>query len=97
MDQSVKMDPRTYDNIRKIMIGQRDDYTTRGPLVVCLYFKQSFKLIAINLTKQQALGADLKATRWIHFTGNLNGPGQTILFYSWRRRKKYCSIIGFFT
>ena len=45
------------------MIGQRDDYTTRGPLVVCLYFKQSFKLIAINLTKQQALGADLKATR----------------------------------
>ena len=97
MDQPVKMDPRTYDNIRKIMIGQRDDYTIRGPLVVCLYFKQSFKLIAINLTKQQALGADLKATRWIHFTGNLNGPGQTILFYSWRRRKKYCSIIGFFT
>ena len=97
MDQPVKMDPRTYDNIRKIMIGQRDDYTTRGPLVVCLYFKQSFKLIAISLTKQQALGADLKATRWIHFTGNLNGPGQTILFYSWRRRKKYCSIIGFFT
>lgn len=96
MDQPVKKDPRTCDNIRKIMIGQRDDYTTRGPLVVCLYFKQSFKLIAINLTKQQALGADLKAMRWIHFTGNLDGPEQTILFYSWRRRKKYCSIVGFF-
>ena len=96
MDQPVKKDPRTCDNIRKIMIGQGDDYTTRGALVVCLYFKQSFKLIAINLTKQQALGADLKAMRWIHFTGNLDGPGQTILFYSWRRRKKYCSFVGFF-
>ena len=45
------------------MIGQGDDYTTCGPLDVFLYFKQSFKLIAINLTKQQALGADLKAMR----------------------------------
>ena len=27
-DQSVKNDERTYDNIRKIVTGQGDDYTT---------------------------------------------------------------------
>ena len=27
-DQQVKSDIRTYDNIQKIVIGQRDDYTT---------------------------------------------------------------------
>ena len=46
-------------NIRKIATDQRDDYTT-GCLLDCLYFKENYKLIAIDLSKQQALDADPK-------------------------------------
>ena len=58
-NQSVKSYMRTYGNIRKIATDQRDDYTT-GCLLDCLYFKENYKLIAIDLSKQQALDADPK-------------------------------------
>ena len=52
-DQPVKNDLRTYDIIQKIAIGQGDNCTT-----VCLldypYFKENYKLIAIDLSKPQA-------------------------------------------
>ena len=44
-------------------------------LVVCLldynYFKKYYKVIAIDLSKQQALDADPKAIQQINFNGNL--------------------------
>ena len=43
-----------YDNIRKIATDQGDDYTT-GCLLDYPYFKQHFKLITIDLRKQQKL------------------------------------------
>ena len=59
-DQSVKSDVRTYDNVRKTKIGQEDDWAT-----CCLldysYFKENYILLAIDLSKQQALDADPKA------------------------------------
>ena len=69
-DQPVKSDPRTY-SIWKIMIDQGDDYTT-GCLVDYPYAKENYKLIVIDLIKQQALYADPKAMQQIKFTGNLN-------------------------
>ena len=59
-DQPVKNDLRTYDNVVNILIGQRDDYTT-GCLLDYPYFKENYKLTAIDLSKQQALDADPKA------------------------------------
>ena len=59
-DQLVKSSMRTYDNIWKIETGQRDDYTTRC-LLDYNYFKNSYNMIAIDLSKQQALDADPKA------------------------------------
>ena len=41
------------------MIGQGDDYTT-GCLLDYPYFKENYKLIAIDRSKQQALDADAK-------------------------------------
>ena len=38
---------KTYENIRKITTGQGDDYTT-GCLLDYLYFKENYKMIAIN-------------------------------------------------
>ena len=50
---------RTYNNILKIAIGQGDDYTT-GCLLDYNYFNNYYKMIAINLNKQQNLDADPK-------------------------------------
>ena len=58
-DEPLKNDMRTYDNIRKIETGQEDDNTT-DCLLDYPYFKKH-KLIAIDLSKQQALDADPKA------------------------------------
>ena len=70
-DQPVKRYLRTYkDNIRKIAIGQGDDYTTSW-LLDYSYFNKYCKMIAIDLNKQQALDADPKAIQQIDFTRNL--------------------------
>ena len=65
--QLVKNNLRTiYDNIWKIETRQGDDYTT-GCLLDYLYFKTYYKLIAIDLSKQQELDAELKAIKHINF------------------------------
>ena len=56
-DQLIKNNKITYENIRKIATGQGDDYTT-GCLLDYSYFKDSYKMIAVDLNKQQALDAD---------------------------------------
>ena len=59
-DQPIKNNKVTYENIRKIDTGQGDDYTT-GCLLDYPYFKDSCKIIAADLSKQQALDADRRA------------------------------------
>ena len=41
---------KTYENIRKIATGKGDDYTT-GCLLDYPYFKDNYKMIAIDLSK----------------------------------------------
>ena len=79
-DQPVKNDKVTYENIRKITIGQGDDYTT-GCLLDYTYFKKYYKMIAIDLSKQQALDADPRAIQQINFTANLDRAGNTTMFF----------------
>ena len=51
---------RTYENIQEIATGQEDDYTTDClPEDNC--FKKHYKMVAIDLSKQQALDANPKA------------------------------------
>ena len=79
-NQPIKNYLKTYDNIRKIATGQGDDYTT-GCLLDYPYFKIYYKLIAIDLSKQQKLDADPKAIQQINFTGNLDrAEGSTMFF-----------------
>ena len=81
-DQSVKNNKATYENIRKLATLQGDDYTT-GFLLDYMYFKNYFKLIAVDLSKQQALDDDPKAIQQINFTANLDRAGKKeILFNS---------------
>ena len=70
-DQPVKNDMRTYDNIREMATGQGDDNTTSF-LLDYVYFKNYYKMVAIDLSKQQTLDADPKVIQQANFTGNLN-------------------------
>ena len=78
-DQPVKNYKVTYETIRKITIGQGDDYKT-GCLLDYTYFKKYYKMIAIDLSKQQVLDADPKAIQQINFTANLNEANTRFYF-----------------
>ena len=79
-DQPIKNNKVTYDNTRKIAIGQGDDYTT-GCLLDYSYFVNSCKMIAVDLSKQQALDADPRAIQQINFTANLDRAGNTRVYF----------------
>ena len=79
-DQPIDRMTKTYENIRKIATGQGDGYTT-GCLLDYSYFKNHYKMIAIDLSKQQALDADPRAIQQINFTANLDRNGNTTMFF----------------
>ena len=79
-DQPINNMIKTYENIRKITTGQGDDYTT-GCLLDYTYFKKYYKMIAVDLSKQQALDADPKAIQQINFTSNLYKAGNTTFYF----------------
>ena len=79
-DQPIKNNKITYDNTGKIVIGQGDDYTT-GCLLDYPYFKKTCKMIAVDLSKQQALDADPRAIQQINFTANLDRAGNTRVYF----------------
>ena len=76
-DQPINSMNKTYDNIRKIATGKRDGYTT-GCLLDYPYFKESYKIIAIDLSRQNELDADPRAIQQINFTANLD---RAIFYY----------------
>ena len=45
------------------------------------YFKDYYKMIAIDLSKQQFLDADVRAIQQINFTANLDRAGNTTMFF----------------
>ena len=58
-DHPVKNDERTYEKIQKNVTGPGDDYTT-GYLLHYVYLKNYYRVIVIDLRKQQELDADTK-------------------------------------
>ena len=67
---------KQYHEVRKVSTGKDDDYTT-GCLLDHAYFKDNYRLIAVNLSKQKALGADPKAIQQIVFQGVVGGDDNT--------------------
>ena len=65
---------------QKNYCGQGDYYTT-GCLLDYAYFKNYQKMIAINLSKQQAFNADPRAIQQINFTANLDRAGNTRIYF----------------
>ena len=79
-DQPINNMNNSYKNIRKITTGKEDDYTT-GCLLDYSYFKENYKMIATDLSKQQVLDADPRAIQQINFTTNLDMVGNTTMFF----------------
>ena len=70
-DQPINGMNKTYENIRKIATDKGDDYTT-GCLLNYPYFKENFKMIAIDLSRQNELDIGPSAIQQINFTANLD-------------------------
>ena len=78
--QLINSELKTHENIRKIATGQGDGHTT-GYLLDYSYFKETYKMITIDLSKQQALDADPKTIQQISFAANLDRAGNTTMFF----------------
>ena len=79
-DQPIKNNKATYENVRKIVTGQGDDYTT-GCLLDYTYCKYIYQMSAINLSKQQILDIDPRAIEQINFTANLDRASNTRIYF----------------
>ena len=79
-DQPIKNIKITYENIKKIATGQGDHYTT-GCLLDYSYFMDTYKMIAVDLSKQQVLDAGPRAIQQINFTANLDRDGNTRIYF----------------
>ena len=86
-DQPINSINNIYENIRKIATGKGDDYTT-GCLLDYSYFKDYYKIISIDLSKQQELDSDPRKIQQINFTGNLNRDGNTTIFFITEQEKE---------
>ena len=69
--QEINNYTETYDNNRNIATGKGDDYTTRC-LLDFSYFKDHYKMVAIDLSQKQALDADPRAIEQMNFTSKFS-------------------------
>ena len=65
-DNPIESDIEKYRELKKVMIGKGEDYTT-GSLLDFNYFKRHYKLVAVDLFKQKELDADPRAIQQIEF------------------------------
>ena len=79
---------KQYDEVKKVSTGYGDDYTT-GCLLDYAYFKDNYRLIAVDLSKQKALDADPRTIQQIVFQRVVGGEDNTkIRLYAILERSK---------
>ena len=71
---------------------QANDYTA-GCLLDYSYFMDTYKMIAVDLSKQQVLDADPRAIEQINFTANLDRAGNTRIYFILEEAKE--TILNF--
>ena len=65
-DNPIESDIEKYRELKKVMIGKGEDYTT-GSLLDYDYFNKHYKLVAVDLPKQKELDPDPRAIQQIEF------------------------------
>ena len=86
-DRPINNMNKTYENIIKIATGKGDDYTT-GCLLDYPYFKDYYKMIAVDLSKQKELDADSRKIQQVNFTANLDRAGNTTVSFIIEQEKE---------
>ena len=89
-DNPIESDIEKYRELKKVMIGKEEDYTT-GSLLDFNYFDKH-KLVAVDLSKQKELDADPRAIQQIEFKYML-GTNSTIY---WVLEKSKETIVEFY-
>ena len=77
-DQAIDSNIKRFEEIRKLTIGQDEDYTT-GCLLDYDYIKNHYRLIAVDLSRQRELGTDPKAIQQIELVGQLKNPDDAVV------------------
>ena len=90
-DNPIASDIEKYRELKKLMIGKGEDYTT-GSLLDFNYFDKRYKLVAVYLSKQKELDADPRAIQQIEFKYML-GTNSTIY---WVLEKSKETILEFY-
>ena len=75
-DNLIESDIEKYRELKKVMIGKGENYTT-GSSFDLNYFNKHYKLVAVDLSKQKELDADPRAIQQIEFKYML-GTNSTI-------------------
>ena len=87
----IESDIEKYRELKKVMIGKGEDYTT-GSLLDYNYFDKHYKLVAVDLSKQKELDADPRAIQQVEFKYML-GTDSTIC---WVLEKSKETILEFY-
>ena len=90
-DNPIENDVEKYRELKKVITGKGEDYTT-GSLLDFDYFKKHYKLIAVDLSKQKELDADPRAIQQTEFKCML-GINSTIY---WVFKKSKETVLEFY-
>ena len=90
-DNPIESVIEKYRQLKKVMIGRGEDYTT-GSLLDFNYFDKHYKLVAVDLSKQKELDADPRAIQKTEFKYKLR-TNSTIY---WVLEKSKETIIEFY-
>ena len=86
-DNPIESDIEKYRELKKVMIGKGEDYTT-GSLLDFNYFDKHYKLVAVDLSKQKELDVDPRAIQQIEFKYML-GTNSTIYWVLEKSKETY--------
>ena len=90
-DNPIESDIEKYRELKKVMIGKGEDYTT-GSLLDYDYFLKHYKLVAVDLSKQKELDADPRAIQQIEFKCML--PTNSTIYWVLEKSKE--TILEFY-
>ena len=85
-DLPIKTEEEAYEKV--IDISKNNDYTT-GNLSDYDYFKKHYKLIAIDLSKQQVLQENKDLIQQINFIGRLEAAANIFIIIEKKKNKLY--------
>ena len=74
-DQNISDDFKKYEELKKVMTGRDEDFTT-GSLLDYDYWKKNYKFICCDLSKQKVLDSNPKVNQQIEFAYKLDNNTQ---------------------